>query len=106
MFVFLAVTEKAVFGGMMPDVGTVNIISESDVTCVVPPGRVVGVTIHVIGPVYAVLTCCVIENCFCVVDVSRTWLPRDVSVGRTAAPISNDTDDVNPPGVLAVKLNV
>ena len=78
VFVFVAVTEKGVFGHTTPVVdvcaGTVNVMSPSVATCVMPlpPGNGDGVTVHAIGPVYAVLICCVTENVLRTVDVSST----------------------------------
>lgn len=95
VFMFVAVTEKGVFGHTTPVdavwAGTVNVMSPFVATCVIPLplGNGDGVTVHAIGPVYAVLTCCATENVFRAVDVSSTWLARLPSVGRTAAPTSN-----------------
>ena len=78
VFVLVAVIEKGVFGHTTPVdavwAGTVNVMSPSVVTCVMPLplGNGDGVTVHAIGPVYAVLICCVTENCRWVVDVSST----------------------------------
>ena len=59
VFVFVAVTEKGVFGHTTPVVdvcaGTVNVMSWFVATCVMPLplGNGDGVTDHAIGPVYA-----------------------------------------------------
>jgi hypothetical protein len=62
---FVAVTVNAVFGYMTPTdavcAGTVYVSRDGDVvaTVVVPPGSVEGVVVvHVMAPVYAVLTVC------------------------------------------------